>query len=125
MEAINNTATSTITSGNLLEILRQNHQVMTENGELLTILSVMNFHAGQRREEEIANANPSQPTVKAYVMTHEKGPVICNVIYAEGEFVLTHVEKLESTTGFFAQICREVDRSAEGNAFLMSAWSMV
>ena len=125
MEAINElSATVAITSSNLLEMLSQHRQVLTEDGELLTVLSVMNFHAGQRREEEIANANPARPTVKAYVMTLEKGPLICNAVY-EGEFVLTHVEKLESTAGFFKQICREVDRSGEGNAFMLSAWSMV
>ena len=124
MEAINNTATTAIASSNLLDILRQHRQVLTEDGELLTVLSVMNFHAGQRREEEIANANPGRPTVKAYVMTLEKGPLICNAVY-EGEFVLTHVEKLESTKGFFRQVNREVDRTKEGEAFLRSAWSMV
>ena len=124
MEAVNNTATATINSGNLLGMLRQQRQVLTEDGQLLTVLSIMSFHAGQRREEEIANANPARPTVKAYVMTHEEGPLVCNAVY-EGEFVLTHVEKLESTAGFFKQICREVDRSGEGDAFMLSAWSMV
>ena len=125
MEAVNNTATATINSGNLLEMLRQQRQVLTEDGQLLTVLSIMSFHAVDRREEEIACENPGRPTVKAYVMTHEKGPLICNAVYENGEFVLTHVEGLESTTGFFKQICREVDRSGEGNAFMLSAWSMV
>lgn len=125
MEAINNTATTAITSSNLLDMLRQQHDVMTEDGQLLTILSVMGFHAGQRREEEIANTNPARPTVKTYVMSHEKGPLVCNAVYEKGELILTHVEKVENPTGFFSQICREVDRSGEGNAFLMSAWSMV
>ena len=123
MEAINNTATI-ITSSNLLEMMQQQRQVLTEYGELLTVLSVMNFHVGQRREEEIANANPVRPTVKAYVMTHEEGPLVCNVVY-EGGFVLTHAEKLESTTGFFRQVNREVDRTDEGKAFISSTWSMV
>lgn len=124
MEAINNTATTAITSSNLLEMMLQQRQVMTEYGELLTILSVMNFHVGQRHEEEIANANPARPTVKAYVMTHEEGPLVCNAVY-EGGFVLSHTEKLESTTGFFRQVNREVDRTEEGEAFLRAAWSMV
>ena len=125
MEAINNTATTAITSSNLLEMLRQHRQVLTEDGELLTVLSVMNFHAGQRRKEEIANANPARPTVKTYVMSHEKGPLVCNAVYEKGELILTHVEKVENPTGFFSQICREVDRTDEGNAFMLSAWSMV
>ena len=123
MEAINNTATI-ITSSNLLEMMQQQRQVLTEYGELLTVLSVMNFHVGQRREEEIANANPARPTVKAYVMTHEEGPLVCNAVY-EGGFVLSHAEKLESTTSFLRQINREVDRTDEGKAFISSTWSMV
>lgn len=127
MEAINNTATVAITSSNLLEILRQHRQVLTEDGELLTVLSVMNFHAGLRREEEVRNTNPGSMTTKVYVMTLEKGPLICNVsknLRGEG-LILTHLQKVENLEAFLRQISREVDRSEEGNAFLLSAWSMV
>lgn len=127
MEAINNTAATAITSSNLLEILLQHRQVLTENGELLIVLSVMNFHAGLSREEEVRNTNPGSMTTKIYVMTLEKGPLICNVsknLRGEG-LILTHLQKVESTKGFFRQISREVGRSEEGTAFLRSARSMV
>lgn len=127
MEAFNNTAAADITSSNLLDVLQQQRNVLTEDGELVTVLSVMNFHAGQRREEELRNMNPFALTTKVYIMTLEKGPVICNVGKStrDGSLILTYVKKLESTIGFFHQINREVDRTEEGDAFMLSAWSMV
>lgn len=95
-----------------------------ELGNVLVLRSML-FHAGQRREEELANQNPSSLTTKVYVMVVGHGPYIANAVLdqaAAAGFRLTHLQKVESRAGFMAQINREVDRSEEGEAFLAGSW---
>ncbi len=118
-----------ITAENIVSALNQKRKVLCEDGNLLTVLGVLNFHAGQRREEELRNMNPYSLTTKVYTMTLEKGPLICNVsknLHGEG-LILTHLQEMVSVPveGFFRQINREVDRTEEGEACLRAAWSMV
>ena len=116
-----------ITAENIVAALNSKHQVTSEDGDVFTVLGVMNFRAGFSREEELRNTNPSSLTTKVYVMTLEKGPIICNVRrnLRDGDLVITHLQEMVSHEAFFRQINREVDRTGEGNAFLLSAWSMV
>lgn len=107
-----------------------NHNTVVEAEELglVTVLSSMYFHAGQRREEELANQNPQAKTTKVYVMLESHGPFIANAVEdstAVGGCHLTHLQKVENLEAFFNQIKREVDRGEEGEAFLLSAWSYV
>lgn len=105
-----------------------NHNTVVEAEELglVTVIRSMFFHAGQRREEELANQNPSSATTKVYVMVEGHGPFIANAVEdstAVGGFRLTHLQKVESKEGFKIQINREVDRTKEGETFLLSAWA--
>jgi len=118
-----------ITAENIVAVLKSLTQVAREDGDAVTVLGAMNFHAGLRREKELADINPGSMTTKVYVMTLEKGPLVCNVsknLHGEG-LILTHLQEMVSVPveGFFRQINREVDRTEEGEVFLRSAWSMV
>lgn len=99
--------------------------VEAEELGLVTVIGSMFFHTGVRREDEIANQNPSSPTTKVYVMLMGYGPYIANAVEDHNAIRLTHLQKVESKEGFMRQISREVDRAKEGEAFLLSAWSVV
>lgn len=107
-----------------------NHNTVVEAEELglVTVLASMYFHAGQRRKVELENQNPQSPTTKVYVMLEDHGPYIANAVESStaiGGVHLTHLQKVENLEAFFNQIKREVDRGEEGEAFLLSAWSVV
>lgn len=98
--------------------------VESEELGLVTVLASMFFHAGQRLEEELENQNPESPTTKVYVSLKDHGLFVANAVEdstAIGGIVLTHLQPLESVKGFMSQINREVDRTKEGEAFLLSA----
>lgn len=98
--------------------------VEAEELGLVTVIRSMFFHAGQRLEEELENQNPESPTTKVYVSLLGHGLYIANAVEdstAIGGIVLTHLQPLESVKGFMSQINREVDRTKEGEAFLLSA----
>ena len=91
---------------------------------LVEVLKAMFFHAGQRREDEIANQNPQSPTTKVYVVLKDHGLYAANAVEDSTRLNgiwLTHLQKVESVEGFLKQISREVDRAEEGEAFLLSA----
>ena len=95
---------------------------------LVEVLKAMFFHVGQRREDEIANQNPQSPTTKVYVVLKDHGLYVANAVEDSARLNgiwLTHLQKVESVEGFLKQISREVDRSEEGEAFLLSAWSLI
>ena len=104
------------------------YTVEAEELGLVGVLKAMFFHAGQRREEEIENQNPSAPTTKVYVVLKDHGLYAANAVEDSTRLNgiwLTHLQRVESVEGFRKQINREVDRTAQGNRLLLETWSYV
>ncbi len=102
--------------------------VEAEELGLVTIIKFIYFHAGYSRELEVENQNPSSPTTKVYVVLKDHGLYVANAVEDSARLNgiwLTHLQKVESVEGFLKQISREVDRTEEGKAFLLSAWSLI
>lgn len=121
--AENNTRAS-----NIVEMINTAYLVEAEFLGLVMVEKAMFFHAGQRREEEIENRNPSAPTTKVYVVLKGHGLYVANAVVDNkclNGVRLTHLQKVENLEAFKLQVNREIDRTGEANRMIRAATAAV
>lgn len=121
--AENNTRAS-----NIVEMINTAYTVEAEFLDLVRVEKAMFFHAGQRREEEIENRNPSAPTTKVYVVLKGHGLYVANAVVDNkclNGVRLTHLQKVENLEAFKLQVNREIDRTGEANRMIVAATAAV
>ena len=104
------------------------YSVEAEELGVVGVVKAMFFHAGQRREEEIENQNPSAPTTKVYVTLKDHGLYVANAVVDNSRLNgiwLTHLQKVENLDAFKLQVNREIDRTGEANRMIVAAMAAV
>lgn len=128
MNAINELSAPVTSTMDPVDNLITAYSVETEELGVVGVVKAMTFHAGQRREEEIENQNPSAPTTKVYVVLEDHGFYVANAVEDSSRLNgiwLTHLQKVENLETFKLQVNREIDRTGEANRMIVAATTAV